>query len=69
MAPGQPPKLITESLLSPQEGGVTIPEQSSESLPQKVRTEKALVEPLGRPQFLNIDFYGSIVVSQCCISL
>ena len=45
-------------ILNPWEGGVTIPEQSPESLPQKVRTEKALVEPVGRPQVLNIDFYG-----------
>lgn len=39
--------VITESSLSPWEGGVTIPEQSPESLLQKVRTEKALVKPLG----------------------
>ena len=59
MPPGQPPKVITESSLSTWEGGVTIPDQSPESLPQKVRTEKALVEPLGRPQFFNTDFMAA----------
>lgn len=40
--------VFTVSSLSPWEGSIMILEQSSGSLPKKIRTGKALAEPLGQ---------------------